>query len=75
MGIGKVDSVLDSISQDSGCELYRKLLYMWYIEKKVKEEIVEELGYSHKQSVYELKNKAIVKFAVVLFGVVALKAI
>ncbi|MBP2658727.1 MAG: hypothetical protein H6Q69_1759 [Firmicutes bacterium] len=51
------------------------LLYMWYVEKKVKEEIAEQLGYSHKQSVYEIRNKAIIKFAVALFGIVALEAI
>lgn len=73
--IAKIDSVLDAISQNSGCEIYKKLLYMWYVEKKVKEEIAEELGYSHKQSVYEIRNKAIIKFAVALFGIVALEAI
>ncbi|AIF51231.1 hypothetical protein [Pelosinus sp. UFO1] len=73
--IAKVDNVLDTISQDTGCEIYRNLLYMWYVEKKVKQKIAEELGYSHKQSVYEIKNKAIKKFAVALFGVSALEAI
>lgn len=73
--IAKIDNILDAISQDTGCEIYRNLLYMWYVEKKVKEEIAEELGYSHKQSVYELRNKAIIKFSIALFGIVALEAI
>jgi hypothetical protein len=47
---------------------------MWYVEKKAKEDIAEKLGYSHKQSVYEIKNKAIRKFAISLFGIVALQA-
>jgi hypothetical protein len=72
--IEKVDSVLDSISQEQGCERYKDILFMWYVEKKAKEDIAEEIGYSHRQSVYEIRNKAIKKFAVALFGIVALEA-
>jgi hypothetical protein len=73
--IEKVDRVLDSISQDQGCERYKEILFMWYVEKKAKEDIAEEVGYSHRKSVYEIKNKAIKKFAVALFGIIALMAI
>lgn len=73
--IEKVEAVLNSISQDRGCERYKDILFMWYVEKKGKEDIAEEIGYSHRQSVYEMKNKAIKKFAVALFGIVALEAI
>jgi len=73
--IGKVDNVLESISKDQGCENYKSILFMWYVEKKAKEAIAEEIGYSHRQSVYEIRNKAIKKFAVALFGIVALEAI
>ena len=73
--IEKVDNVLISISKDPGCERYKDILYMWYVKKKAKEEIADEIGYSHRQSVYEIRNKAIKKFAVALFGVVALVAI
>jgi hypothetical protein len=44
------------------------------VEKKAKEDIAEEIGYSHRQSVYENRNKAIRKFAGALFGIVALEA-
>lgn len=73
--VEKVDDVLAAICQDSGCERYKDVLVMWYVAKLDKEEIAEKLGYSHRQSVYEIKNKAIRKFAVALFGVTALKAI
>jgi hypothetical protein len=73
--IEKVDNVLVSISKDPGCERYKDILYMWYVKKKAKEEIADEIGYSHRQSVYEIRSKAIKKFAVALFGVVALVAI
>lgn len=73
--IEKIDKVLESISQESGCERYKDILFMWYVEKKCKENIADEVGYSHRQSVYEIRNKAIKKFSVALFGVVALVAI
>jgi DNA-directed RNA polymerase specialized sigma subunit len=73
--IAKVDSLLNAISQDLGCERYKDILFMWYVEKKPKEYIANEVGYSQRQSVYEIKNKAIKKFAVALFGIVALVAI
>lgn len=73
--IGKVDSVLDAICQDSGCERYKEVLVMWYVEKMDKDMIAGKFGYSSRQSVYDMKNKAIRKFAVALFGVTALKAI
>lgn len=73
--MGKVEDVLNAICQDPGCERYKDVLVMWYVEKMDKDMIAEKLGYSHKQSAYEIKNKAIKKFAVTLFGVIALKAI
>lgn len=73
--IGKIDDVLVAICEGSGCERYKDVLVMWYVNKLDKEDIAERLGYSHRQSVYEIKNKAIRKFAVALYGVTALKAI
>jgi hypothetical protein len=73
--IEKIDDVLDSICRDPGCEKYRDILVMWYVEKMDKEEIAELLGYSQRQSVYQLRKRATEKFAVSLFGIDALQAI
>ena len=73
--IEKVDNMLEVISQGPGCERYKDILFMWFVEKKSKEDMAEEIGYSHRQSVYELKDKAIKKFTVALFGIVALEVI
>lgn len=72
--IAKVDEVLDSISQEPGCGRYKDILFMWYVEKLDKEDIAQKLGYSSRQSVYDLRNRAIKKFSIALFGIVALKA-
>jgi hypothetical protein len=48
---------------------------MWYIEELPKEKIAEIIGYSSKQSIYDIEAKAIRKFAIMLFGIDVLKAI
>ena len=72
--IEKVDSILNSISQEQGCEYYKDILFMWYVQKKDKEEIAEEIGYTERH-LRRIKNEAVKKFAVSLFGIVALEAI
>lgn len=75
--IDKIEESLQGICQDPGCERYRDVLYMWYVEKLDKDEIAVAVGYSEtsRKSIYEIKNKAIKKFAVALFGIEALEAI
>jgi hypothetical protein len=71
----EIDTILKNISIDKGCELYERVLRLWYIECMKKEKILSELNYGSLTSIYELKNAAIRKFAVNLFGYEALKAI
>jgi len=75
--LAEVDKILEEISKDPGCELYGEVLRKWYIEKIPKEEIAEEIGYSEnsRQSIYNIRNAAIRKFAVRLFGIGALKVV
>jgi len=72
--IEKVEEELSGICLDPGCERYRDILYMWYVEKKDKETIADETGYS-RRAVFYLKKSAIRKFSVALFGIEALQAI
>ncbi len=72
---GNINNILNEISEENGCELYGTVLRKWYIERLTKEEIAEDLGYSSKQTVYDIRNKAIRKFAVRLFGIEALRAV
>lgn len=74
--MGKVEDVLNTICQDPGCERYKDVLIMWYVEKLEKEDIARSIGYSEtsRRIVYEIKTNAIRKFAVALFGVTALQA-
>lgn len=65
--IEEIDAVLGQLEPTDA-----DLLRAWYIEHKSKEEIAEELAYSSKTSVYDLRNKAVSAFAVLFFGAGAL---
>ena len=69
----EIDSLLECLEEENGCELFGQVLRKWYIEKIPKEDIAREIGYSSRQSIYTLKGKAIRKFAVRLFGLKSLK--
>ncbi len=71
--IKEIDMILDDITKEKGCEHYKDVLKMWYIEKATKYEIALKIGYSER-SVYHHKEKAIKKFAIQLFGLSALSA-
>ncbi|WP_312560885.1 hypothetical protein [Anaerospora sp.] len=72
--IDKIEAALMEICVDPGCERYRDILYMWYVDKRDKEGIAEETGYS-RRAVFYLRKSAIKKFSVALFGFEALQAI
>ncbi|VBB08419.1 Hypothetical protein LUCI_3691 [Lucifera butyrica] len=71
----KINKVLEDMGKEKGCELYGKVLRSWYIDKLAKEDIAEMIGYSTKRSVYDLRDKAIRKFAVMMFGIKALEVL
>ena len=73
--LGKLDELLEDISRDPGCELYGRVLQEWYIKRTPKEEIARNIGYSHKRSIYQIKGRAIKKFAVRNFGLDAMRII
>jgi hypothetical protein len=75
--LGEVDRILNDISQEPGCEYYGRVLRKWYIERVPKEEIAKQIGYSpsSRRSIYDIKGKAIRKFAVTLFGIEAVKIV
>jgi hypothetical protein len=75
--LGKIDQLLNDISQESGCKYYGAVLRKWYIEKVPKEEIAKSIGYSvtSRTSIYDLKSRAIKKFAVNYHGIEAVKSI
>lgn len=68
MKVQRIDRILQDISQDDECKNYGIVLRRWFIESADKECIANDLGYSIRQ-LYNIKNKAIKKFAIHLHGI------
>jgi hypothetical protein len=73
--IADVDKILNGFENEADCKYYGIVLRKWYIERVPKEDIAREIGYSSKQTIYDIKNRAIRKFAVMLYGIDALKVV
>jgi DNA-directed RNA polymerase specialized sigma subunit len=65
--VKKIDQVLKDISKDEG-EKYGQLLRMWFVQRRSKDEIADELTYSERQ-IYRIKDIALKKFAIQYFGI------
>lgn len=70
--IEEIDVLLRDLDQEY--EHYGTILKFWYVEKKGRDEIAEELGYGVRY-IYKLKDKAIRVFAVRLFGLDSLSVV
>lgn len=53
----------------------RRLVYLWYIEKKPKEEIMQSMGIYSNSTIYAKRNKAVAAFALLYYGSPALASI
>ena len=72
--IQEIDAVLNEISVEEDCKHFGPILRMWYIERRPKEDIACEIGYSVR-AIYDIRAEAIRKFAVRILGIKALNAI
>lgn len=61
--VEEIDDVLAQMDEDDA-----RILRLWYIERKRKDEITEAVCYSSTSSLYDLRNKALVRFALLYFG-------
>lgn len=70
--IKEIDDALTAITKEKGCENYKRILEMWYCDKKDKYEIAAMVGVN-RRTVYKIRDKAIKKLAVILFGIDAIR--
>lgn len=68
--IDEIDRVLDQLDKADAA-----LLRAWYIDRKSKDTIAEELSYSSKTSIYDFRNRAVAAFAILYYGAGALASI
>lgn len=65
-----IDKVLKQLKSEE-----KKLLSLWYIEKKSKEFILQELDIESLTTLYKLRNKAVGNFAMLYFGSISISSI
>ena len=53
----------------------RRLVYLWYVEKKPKEEIMQNMEIYSNSTIYAKRNKAVAAFALLYYGSPALGSI
>lgn len=68
--IKEIDDVIKQLPEES-----KKILSLWYIEEKDKDDMCEIFHCATRQTLYDKRNKAIGEFAVLSFGAPALYAI
>ena len=68
--IAEVDTVLGQLEEADA-----RLLRLWYIDRKSKDEIAEEVVYTSASTIYDLRNKAVAQFALLYFGAGALASV
>lgn len=68
--VAEIDRVLSQLDAADAA-----LLRAWYIDRRTKEEIAEELNYSSTTTVYDLRNKAVSAFAILYYGAGSLASI
>ena len=68
--LAEIKGIIDQLKDE-----YKKLVVLWYIEKKPKEAVMEELYIQSLSTVYDLRNRAVAEFALLYFGGSALGSI
>lgn len=53
----------------------RRLVYLWYVQKKPKEEIMQSMEVYSNSTIYAKRNKAVAAFALLYYGSPALGSI
>lgn len=66
----EVDGVLAQLESEE-----REILRLWYIQRMSKEEVAAKIKYSSTSSIYDLRNRAVAKFALLYFGAGALASV
>lgn len=68
--LAEVENIIDQLNEE-----YKKVVVLWYVEKRSKEAIMEELYVESLTTVYNLRNRAVAEFALLYYGASALPSI
>lgn len=68
--LAELKNIIDQLNDE-----YKKVVVLWYVEKRSKEAIMEELYVESLTTVYNLRNRAVAEFALLYYGASALPSI
>ena len=68
--LAELENIIDQLNEE-----YKKVVVLWYVEKRSKEAIMEELYVESLTTVYNLRNRAVAEFALLYYGASALPSI
>lgn len=68
--LAELENILNQLNEE-----YKKVVVLWYVEKRSKEAIMEELYVESLTTVYNLRNRAVAEFALLYYGASALPSI
>lgn len=68
--LAELENIINQLNEE-----YKKVVVLWYVEKRSKEAIMEELYVESLTTVYNLRNRAVAEFALLYYGASALPSI
>ena len=68
--LAEINRDIDQLSAE-----YKKVVELWYIEKRSKEDIMEELYVESLTTIYNIRNKAVAEVALLYYGASAMPSI
>lgn len=68
--IAYIEGVIEQLSEE-----HKKIVVLWYIEKRSKEQIAEALFVESNTTIYNLRNRAVAEFALLYYGSSAMPSI
>lgn len=68
--IKEIEGVIEQLSDE-----HKKVVVLWYIEKRSKESIAKSMYIESSTTIYNLRNKAVAEFALLYYGASALSSI
>ena len=68
--LAELENIIDQLNEE-----YKKVVVLWYVEKRSKEAIMEELYIESLTTVYNLRNRAVAEFALLYYGASAMPSI
>lgn len=68
--LSEINSIIEQMQGE-----HKKLVRLWYLERKPKEAVMEAMFVESLSTIYDLRNKAVAEFALLYYGASALRSV